>query len=245
VINASQTIGLRYQPIIQLATMRADSAEVLARTIQADGTVTGPASIVAAMTSTQESMALTSLIIQLAVDEYVRWDFASLNLNFAFNLPLDAMLHPDLIAITESIRRAAGLPADKIRFELTERHPVSDIASAGAIITGLRQAGYGVALDDVTPSMFNLDALLNLAIQAIKLDYSITTSTAPDDQAFIRGIAKRAKANGLHVIAEGIETAATLATMRALGITHGQGYLFAEPLTAAGLIGFQREFRSP
>ena len=124
-------MGLRYQPIIRLATMRPDSAEVLVRTIKPDGTVTGPESIVAAMTGAQESMALTSAIMQLAVDEYVRWDFGRLNLNFAFNLPLDAMLHPDLVAIIESIRNAARLPADKIRFELTERHPVNDIARAG------------------------------------------------------------------------------------------------------------------
>ena len=85
--------------------------------------------------------------------------------------------------------------------------------------------------------MFNLDGLLNLAIQAIKLDYSVTTSTQPEDQAFIRRIAALAKTNGQDLIAEGIETAATLDAVRKLGITHGQGFLFAGAAHRGGVAG--------
>jgi EAL domain-containing protein (putative c-di-GMP-specific phosphodiesterase class I) len=130
------------------------------------------------------------------------------------------------------------LPASTFGFELTERHPVHDIASANAVITVLRQAGYFVSLDDITPDMTNLDALMRMPIGAVKFDYSITNSKRPADLDFIRRIVAEAETNKLIVVAEGIETQATLQKIRRLGVTYGQGFLFAHPLKAADLKPF-------
>ena len=47
------------------------------------------------------------------------------------------------------------------------------------------------------------------------------------------------------MVAEGIETPATLQRMLALGVTHGQGFLFARPMTAAQLPAFLEGWRFP
>ena len=49
-----------------------------------------------------------------------------------------------------------------------------------------------------------------------------------------------AQTHNQDTIAEGIETPETLTAMTALGITHGQGYLFARPLAASALQAFLR-----
>jgi EAL domain-containing protein (putative c-di-GMP-specific phosphodiesterase class I) len=232
------TIRIRYQPVIRLDDLRPAGVEVLVRTIGPDGHLNGPESVVKAMTGTEESMSLTRLIVQRAFAEHAAHGFETLGLTFAFNLPLDAMLHPDLVNIVESIRGKAFLSAGAFGFELTERHPVHDTGRVSAIITNLRDAGYHLALDDITPDTTNLDALLQMPIKAFKLDRSITNSKRPSDVAFISRIVAQTAANHQVVIAEGIETAATLEKIRALGVTYGQGYFFARPLKAAALKPF-------
>jgi EAL domain-containing protein (putative c-di-GMP-specific phosphodiesterase class I) len=214
---------------------------VLARAVDIDGTLGGPEAIVDAMTNAERSMRLTTCIMLRTFTEYAAYGFAENNLRVAFNLPLDAMLHPGLVSRIETIRAGAGLPAHNIRFELTERHPVRDIALTWSVISRMRDAGYDLALDDVTPTMPNLPALLGMPIRAIKLDRSIVINTAGSGRDFIRAMVAIAAANRQDVIAEGIETDKMRDEMREYGVTHGQGYLFARPLPSAALRGFLRK----
>ncbi len=229
------SIRIFYQPIIRLVDLRPDYVEVLARTVDTNGTLSGAETVVDAMTGSERSMRLTACIMQRALDEYTVRGFAAHNLCIAINLPLDAMLHPELVTRIELIRAGSGLPQQNIRFELTERHPVHDLQAACTVITALRAAGYGLALDDITPSMPYLPALMDMPIRAIKLDRSVVISNHPSDQVFIRDMVAQATAKGQDIIAEGIETTELSNNLHARGVTHGQGYLFSRPLPAAGL----------
>ncbi len=230
------TIRISYQPVVRLADLCTDYVEVLARAEDEDGLLSGPESIVDAMTFGARSMRLTGYIMQAALREYVAYGFGRNDLGFAFNLPLDAMMEPGLVSRIDGIRARLNLPANNIRFELTERHPVHDLRGADTVIAALHDAQYGLALDDVTPEMPNLPALMGMKVNAIKLDRSVVT--AGDRVEFIREIVAGARARGQAVIAEGIETETLLAEMRALGVTHGQGFLFSRPLLADGLQDF-------
>jgi EAL domain-containing protein (putative c-di-GMP-specific phosphodiesterase class I) len=238
VSQLTDRIRIHYQPIIRLADLRVDSVEVLVRSIDSNGNLSGPELIVDAMTASDISMTLTKNILQHALAEHAAHGFADLNISFAFNLPLDAMLHPDLISIIDVVRRENGIPVNNICFELTERHPVNNIAGLGAVILSLLHAGYGLALDDITPAMRNLDALLKLPIRAVKLDRSVVTLNNAANRAFISRIVAQGAAAGTKIIAEGIETAATLKRLQRLGVTHVQGFIFARPLPADELRAF-------
>jgi len=237
-----ESIRIRYQPIVRLADMRPSSVEILARAVAADGQIIGPEAIVNAMSTTERAMSLTSLIVQLTLTERDEGNFDDLGIAFAFNLPLDAMLHPELVPIVEQVRQNAGVRGETVRFELTESKPVTDLETAFDVITRLRNAGYRLALDDITPGTPNLDRLLELPFRAVKLDIGVVTSAMDKDpaisgpaQKFISRITAHAAKTGRAVVAEGIESAATLEVMRDLGATHGQGYYFARPLPARAL----------
>ena len=224
---------LSYQPIIGLDNGTTSYAEVLAREAGKNGEMRGPEAIVGAMTGTDHALPLTLAIMRRAIAEYRAHNFAAANLALAFNLPLDAMLHPALGAQILALCNATGLPPAKIRFELTETSPVEDFNAAAASINALHQAGHDLALDDISPGTPYLAALMSLPVRAIK--FSNTLVADPTALPFIRTMAARATARGLDSVAEGIETPAQLATMRAAGITHGQGYLFAHPMAASAL----------
>jgi EAL domain-containing protein (putative c-di-GMP-specific phosphodiesterase class I) len=189
------------------------------------------------MDSAERSLTLTGHIMRLALAEHPSFTPVP-PCTLAFNLPLDALLHPDLMARIEASRAAAGIAPEHIQFELTETHPVTNLQATGQAITALRAAGYRLALDDVTPAMHNLEALLTLPIAAFKLDHSVTNAPDAAAHGFIAGLAAHALAQDKIVIAEGIEDEATLSRMRALGVTHGQGFLFAAAMPASALADY-------
>jgi EAL domain-containing protein (putative c-di-GMP-specific phosphodiesterase class I) len=237
-----ESIRIRYQPIIRLADMKAGSVEILARAVSADGKLIGPEALIAGMTSSDQSMSLTGLIVQLALSERAEGHFDELGVAFAFNLPLDALLHPELVPIVEAIRHNAGIPPDIVRFELTETQPVTDLKTTASVVSALRDAGYRLALDDITPETPNLDALLEMPFRAVKLDRFFVMQTLHPDPAiatnarrFIRRIVDNANKTGRAVVAEGIESERCFDLMRTLGVTHGQGFHFARPLPARAL----------
>jgi EAL domain-containing protein (putative c-di-GMP-specific phosphodiesterase class I) len=232
------SIRILYQPVVRLDDLRTAYVEVLTRSESALGVVGGAETIVDAMTGPERSMSLTESIMERSLGEYVGHDLAAFGLPLAFNLPLDAMLHPGLVARIEAERARFGVASGNIRFELTERHPVHDLAAARAVISSLRDAGYGLALDDITPGMTHLPELMAMPIRAVKLDRSVVTGGRQRDRVFIRRMAAAAGSQGLDVIAEGIETEALCAKMRRLGATHGQGFLFSHPVRAAELRAF-------
>lgn len=227
------SMRIYYQPILRVVDNRTDHVEVLAREETQNGVMRGPEAIVGAMTGTGHALPLTLAIMRRAMDEYRAHGFAQHNLSLAFNLPLDAMLHPELGQEIKTLREAAGLAPENIRFELTETSPVEDLPAAAASITALHAAGHHIALDDISPTTPFLDALINLPIRAIK--FSNTLVASPDALPFIHTMAARATSRGLDSIAEGIETPAQLSAMRNAGVTHVQGFLFSHPLPATAL----------
>ena len=231
-------VRLLYQPVIRLADMKPTKVEVLARTLERDGTLAGPETLLAAMDSGAASMALTEEILRQGLIEQAKHELGD-GLCFVFNLPLDAMLHPDMLIRVEATR-AAVRPRGLMDFELTERHPVRDIGELSRMLGELLAIGYYVALDDVTPDTPNLDALVELPFRTIKLDCSVVSTAGDAHTAFIAKIVAGAARRGQAVVAEGIETLATLRRMRKLGVSHGQGFYFARPMPAADL----REFLS-
>jgi EAL domain-containing protein (putative c-di-GMP-specific phosphodiesterase class I) len=224
------SIRISYQPIVRLDTLSPAYFEVLARTADEAGTLHGPQPLIAAMDNAEHSLSLSAHIIRLALAEH-----PSFTQTLAFNLPLDALLHPALMDRIEASRAAAGIAPVNIQFELTETHPVTNLPATGQAISQLRTAGFNLALDDVTPAMHNLCGLVTLPVAAFKLDQSVTNATDPATARFIGDLAMHAQAHGQIVIAEGIETEETLGRMRALGVTHGQGFLFAAAMPAGAV----------
>jgi EAL domain-containing protein (putative c-di-GMP-specific phosphodiesterase class I) len=224
---------LYYQPILRLADRRMDHVEVLYRSFGADGELRGPEAMIDAMTGTGLALPLTLAIMRRALTEYRAYHFAATDLTLAFNLPLDAMLHPALGKEIATLCHATGVDPSHIRFELTETSPVEDFAAAAAGINRLHAAGHHVSLDDVSPDMPYLAALMALPVSAIK--FSNTLVADPASLPFIRAMAAEAASYEMDSIAEGIETPAQLAAVREAGVTHGQGYLFSHPMPACAL----------
>jgi len=96
----------------------------------------------------------------------------------------------------------------------------------------LKGQGIRVAVDDFGTGYSSLFYLKRLPMDCLKIDRSFVEGLGhdPEAKALVRTTIELARALGLCVTGEGIETAEQLAQLRELGCNRGQGYYFAHPL---------------
>ena len=137
---------------------------------------------------------------------------------------------PDLVI--EGVRLAALLHgiSRKVVLELTEHAAIEDYGAARAAIDRIRPLA-DVAIDDAGAGFASLRHILELRPNLVKLDASLTRGIESDPlrQALIAGLVHFAGTAGFALLGEAIETEPEAATLSALGVEFGQGYLFGRP----------------
>lgn len=121
----------------------------------------------------------------------------------------------------------AGL---RVAVEFTERALSRDPASLVDAAVGLRELGWGVALDDVGAEVRSLALLPVLSPDVIKLDMRLIQQR-PDGEvaSIVHAVNAYSERTGATILAEGIETEGHVDAARSLGATLGQGWLFGRP----------------
>jgi EAL domain-containing protein (putative c-di-GMP-specific phosphodiesterase class I) len=118
--------------------------------------------------------------------------------------------------------------------EITESVVMEHAESAAAALTQLKTLGVQLSIDDFGTGYSSLSCLHSYPIDTLKIDRSFVGKMGMDtkNMEIVRTIVALAENLGMHVTAEGIETAEQLAQLRGLQCACGQGYLFSKPLEA-------------
>jgi len=141
---------------------------------------------------------------------------------------------------------ANQLPGSAIELEVTERVLMSQLAGNVETLRRIGALGVRVAIDDFGTGYSSLAYLRQLPIDKLKIDRSFLREldAHPNDVTIVQTIAAMAKALGLRVAAEGVESEAQLERLRALGCDEWQGHHFSASVDAAGFENLlQREFK--
>ena len=140
----------------------------------------------------------------------------------------------------EEILDETGLAAADLRLELTESALIEHLEPATAALERLRELGVKAVLDDFGTGYSSLSLLQRLPVSGLKVDRSFVASlggTEEDDgNAIVSAIVGMAKALGLTVVAEGVETAGQAERVSELGCDLAQGYYFGRPVPAQDLL---------
>jgi EAL domain-containing protein (putative c-di-GMP-specific phosphodiesterase class I) len=96
----------------------------------------------------------------------------------------------------------------------------------------LKKLAIQLVIDDFGTGYSSLAYLRRFPISVLKVDKSFVHRLGTDqqDEAIVRSIVTLASDLGMQVVAEGIETAEQLETLRGLACDYGQGYYFSRPL---------------
>jgi EAL domain-containing protein (putative c-di-GMP-specific phosphodiesterase class I) len=94
------------------------------------------------------------------------------------------------------------------------------------------ELGIAFALDDFGTGYSSLAQLKRLSVSELKIDRSFISDMTinPDDATIVRSTVELGRSLGLHVVAEGVETADHWRQLAAIGCHTAQGYYLSRPL---------------
>jgi EAL domain-containing protein (putative c-di-GMP-specific phosphodiesterase class I) len=243
---AGRRIDTRYQPLVRLTDREPAGIEALARLCLVGHGMVAPEHFVPQIEDAGLAAELTDLVAQRSLADLVSPVLSGHRFTVALNFPLDVLQVPDAVRRLDSMREAACVPASRVVIELTESRVVADLPKLRRVVERLRQTGYHVAIDDVSPAMPRYAALLDMPFTTVKLDKDIVMRGASSRNAadFVARIIAAAKARGLTVVVEGVHDARTWNRVRRAGADLAQGYAIARPLPAAVLPAWIEAWRS-
>jgi len=229
-VLASDAVRTVFQPIVDLTTGEVVAHEALSR--GPEGPLQSPAALfgaaaeagllaeldAACRTSAFRSAVRQGLEAPLAV-------FVNVEPSVLDSAPLD-----DLVAIASTA--PGGLD---VVLEITERAVSARPAELLRTVERVREAGWGVALDDVGAEADSLAFMALLRPDVVKLDMALVQGVPGRDTAQVmHAVNAYAEHSGARVLAEGIEDESHLTNARALGASLGQGWMFGRPTEQPG-----------
>jgi diguanylate cyclase (GGDEF)-like protein/PAS domain S-box-containing protein len=222
---------LEYQPIVDLNTGATQNVEALVRWDRG-GEVLAPAAFLPAAERTGLLTPITHWVVDEAVRQVDRWAAVGVRIDVSVNLPpamLDRRMCDRLVWLARDNRLGPGM----FTLELVESAMMDDRRLFDHL-EALRAAGYRIAIDDFGSGHSSLARIAQLPVDVLKIDRSLIAGIcdSPRKHAIVRAIIATAEALDAVVVAEGIETEPQRAALRRLGVTSGQGYLFARPMPA-------------
>jgi EAL domain-containing protein (putative c-di-GMP-specific phosphodiesterase class I) len=128
----------------------------------------------------------------------------------------------------------AGVSPERFEVEITESMLISKYGSASSTLSSLLQLGVTVALDDFGTGFSSLTYLRSLPFSRLKIDQSFIRDMLdqPDCAAIVKSVIGLAQELRIAVVAEGVETAEQLQSLRLTNCDEVQGYLVSRPVAA-------------
>jgi len=149
----------------------------------------------------------------------------------SINLSASALTDDGLLALLEQQLDRHGIPAGSLCFEIPESTALSNLARTVRVLTGFRNAGCGVALDDVGSGLTSLTYLKTLPVDFLKIGGHLIGGIVDDPMhgSIVGAINLIARSMGISTIAKQVDSDAVLQRLRALGIGYAQGRALASP----------------
>lgn len=134
-----------------------------------------------------------------------------------------------------SIIDSFNIQRHQIVLEVTESVTLDGSEHKREVLKYLKEQGVQLAIDDFGTGYSSINSIISLPINYLKIDKSLVqqANTSSDSLALIELLAAFTNRAHYHIVAEGVETKAIQETLRSIGITLGQGYLFSRPLSEA------------
>ncbi len=224
---------MHYQPKVRVADGTVSGFEALVRWRRADGTMVPPGEFIPLCEETGLIVELGEVILRLVCQDMgILQRRLGRLLPVAFNVSAVQFDHRHFVDMLERTVRGFGINPSLLEVEITETSIMRDFEQALARLERLAASGFRLHLDDFGTGYASLSYLKQLPIHVLKIDQRFTRGIPGDakDERLVRTIVDLGHNFDLHVLAEGVETAAQLEFLRACGCDEAQGYYFARPM---------------
>jgi diguanylate cyclase (GGDEF)-like protein len=233
-----------YQPLVSLKSGKADSVEALIRWRHPVMGLLQPDAFIPLAEETGLSVPIGDWMLHEACRQAAGWDAAAgAPLTVAVNVSPRQFSHGDLVAVTRNALEESALPPQRLCMEITEQLLLDHTEANLEVLARLREMGIAIAIDDFGSGYSSLGYIRRFHPAKMKIDISLIRHSAEsaEDASLVRAAISMAHQLQMTVVAEGVETAAQEAFLKAEGCDLAQGFLYSAPLPAADMLEWVRQ----
>jgi diguanylate cyclase (GGDEF)-like protein len=247
---ADDALKIVYQPVVALDGGALRGFEALLRWHDAELGQVPPSLFVPIAEEIGVIQEIGSWVLRNACRQVVAWRDGGLigdGMEFHVSVNLSGRQLDDADAVDRilALIAATGVPSANLTLELTETALAADQDRASRALMAIKRQGIGLAMDDFGTGYSSLSFLGRFPFDKLKIDQSFVNTIADAAASpLLKGMTCLTRELGMHVIAEGVETAEQRDVLNALGCQDGQGWLFGRPLDADGAEALLRRFTS-
>ena len=240
-LRTGEQLEIYYQPLYAADTKNVTGVEALVRWRHPVDGIRSPAIFIPVAEESGLIELLGDWVLKQASSTAARWPIEKL----AVNVSAVQLRNPKFASRVLEILAETGLEADRLELEITETALMESAEQCEPNIRALRAAGVRIALDDFGTGYSSLSHLHHFQVDRVKIDRSFvnTVSHDQDTNPIIQAIVDLAKATGLKVTAEGVETEEQSKFLSGIGCNELQGYLLSRPVPEGDideLVGVER-----
>ena len=234
----TDNVVMHYQPVINLSNGRIHAFEALMRLTVENGTgLVSPAHFIAEAEKTGLIHELGRVALRKASAQMTQWRNhygTHAPARIAVNVSAPQLTNENFVAEVQDIFAASRLGLDTLTLELTETKRIPHMPDVRMMLNALRRHGVLVALDDFGVEYSNLAYLRDLEVDVVKIDRSFLDGGNNPQRAhtILKKTVELTQALDMHVVVEGITTAAQMKALTELGIEYGQGGYFGFAMDA-------------
>lgn len=232
---ARKELLLHYQPQVNLKTGKIVAVEALLRWNHPTKGMVPPEKFIPVAEESGLIVSIGEWVLYTACRQNKAWRDAGLShIRMAVNLSARQFRQPHLATVVANAMASAELDphSGSLELELTESMIMHDMGKTVATLHELHNMGVRLSIDDFGTGYSSLSYLKRFPISALKIDQSFVQdiTTDADAAAIASTVVMLANSLKLSVVAEGVETAEQLASLRNMECDEAQGYYFSEPL---------------
>ena len=232
---ANEEFVLHYQAQVDMRNGQLVGCEALVRWHSATEGLVAPDRFIPLAEETGLIVPLGEWVLRQACAQSQSWRASGLaDLTIAVNLSGRQLRALDLVERVTRVLQETGLPAERLKLELTESMIMDQREQALERLRALKALGVRLSIDDFGTGYSSLAYLKRLPIDELKIDRDFVRDIPEDssDMEIAATIIAMARNLRLNVIAEGVETQEQCDFLTRQGCMAGQGYLFGRPLPA-------------
>jgi len=232
---AQRQLFLQYQPIVSPRDDRIVGFEALLRWRHPVRSLVPPNEFIPVAEEIGLIEPIGAWVLEQACRQLRDWqEVHGAALHMSVNVSAVQFTRGALVDTVVGVLNRTGIRPASLKLELTESAVMADAEHALTVFAQLKALGVQVSLDDFGTGYSSLSYLRRLPIDTLKIDRSFVSQLdrLDDKRQIVEMVLMLARALGLQVVAEGVETEAELRLLRDMGSDFVQGYFYYRPLAA-------------
>jgi diguanylate cyclase (GGDEF)-like protein len=241
---ASNQLFVVFQPIVSSRTRSVIKLEALCRWHHPELGFISPPVFIDVLEESENMNILFEWIVRNVIKEILYLDsIGRSDIVISVNLSTSQLVNDDSLSLINEMIKEQKIDASRIELEITETSLITNFSQAKAWVEKATAAGFKIAIDDFGAGYSSLSYLTAFRYHTVKLDRSLLNNIDKDSrqQRIVGSLTQMLHGLSVPIVAEGAETEAQFAELRALGCDFIQGFLISKPIPHRELVVFLKD----